>query len=94
MYTESVSDIVSYIEGIKEEGFRVLSSELDTGASVPDGIPKTEKMAIIIGNESRGVSKEASAAATGKVFIPISRDSAESLNAGIAAAILMYSFRD
>ena len=94
VYTESVSDIVSYIEEIKEEGFAVLSSELDTGASVPDKITATKKMAIIIGNESRGVSKEASAVAHKKVFIPISRDSAESLNAGIAAAILMYSFRN
>jgi len=94
VYTENVSDIVSYIEGLKEEGYTVLSSELDAGASSPENIAPTEKMAVIIGNESRGVSREASSSAHKKVFIPISRDSAESLNAGIAAAILMYSYRD
>jgi TrmH family RNA methyltransferase len=94
VYTDSVSDIVSYIEEIKEEGFTVLSSELDQTAMTPDQIPVASSMAIIIGNESKGVSPAVSAAADKKVFIPISRNSAESLNAGIAAAILMYSYRD
>jgi len=48
-----------------------------------------EKFALIIGNEGNGVSDEVKAAATHHLALPM-RGGAESLNAAIAAGIMMY----
>ena len=45
---------------------------------------------LLIGNESRGISPEAMAAVTHPVLIPNLGGTAESLNASVAAGILMY----
>lgn len=47
--------------------------------------------AIAVGNEARGVSPELLAHSQGQVIIPI--QGAESLNAGVAAALLMWEMR-
>lgn len=92
VYTEEVPDLASSVRQLRSEGFSVLSSELDETASPPGAFPKEGKIALVLGNESQGVSEAVSAASTAKVFIPIRRDSAESLNAGVAGSILMYEF--
>ena len=60
-----------------------------------DSRPVTEldlkSSCVIIGNEAHGVSAETSACCTGSVIVPI--QSAESLNAGVAAGILMWEMR-
>ena len=50
----------------------------------------TKPSVLLIGNESRGISPEAMAAVTHPVLIPNLGGTAESLNAGVAAGILMY----
>ena len=48
---------------------------------------------VVIGNESNGISEEVSRAVTHRITIPShaqSRDTAESLNAAVAAAVVMY----
>lgn len=80
------------IFSLKEKGFKIFSSELDKNAEIPDNIERYDKIALIIGNESSGVSETLSAAAGKKIYIPINSD-AESLNAAAAASILMYNFR-
>jgi TrmH family RNA methyltransferase len=61
----------------------------------PDSRPITEvslkQGCVIVGNEAHGVSPETIACCHGSVIIPI--QSAESLNAGIAAGILMWEMR-
>lgn len=47
--------------------------------------------AVVVGNEARGVSPEMLAHSQGQVIIPI--QGAESLNAGVAAALLMWEMR-
>ncbi len=47
------------------------------------------RCAVAIGNEGRGVSAETLAACDQKIIIPMD-GRAESLNAGVAAAILMW----
>lgn len=49
----------------------------------------TERTAILIGNEGNGLSADALAAATLRVSIPMQGE-AESLNAAVAAALMMY----
>ena len=48
-----------------------------------------EKLVLVIGNEARGVSPEVQRMADVKLKIPM-RGGAESLNAAVAAGILMY----
>ena len=46
-------------------------------------------MILVIGNEAKGVSKEVQALSNVRLKIPM-RGGAESLNAAVAAGILMY----
>ena len=51
---------------------------------------------IVIGNESNGISDEVAQAVTQRITIPSAaqgRDTAESLNAAIAAAVVMFAWR-
>ena len=54
------------------------------------GYPLPADKVLLIGNESRGISPEAMAAVTHPVLIPNLGGTAESLNASVAAGILMY----
>lgn len=51
--------------------------------------PQSTNKVLLIGNESRGISPEAMAAVTHPVFIPNLGGTAESLNASVAAGILI-----
>ena len=51
---------------------------------------------VVIGNESNGISAEVAQMVTHRITIPTAaqgRETAESLNAGIAAAVVMYKWR-
>ena len=51
---------------------------------------------VVIGNESNGISPEVAATVTHRITIPSvaqGRDTAESLNAAVAAAVVMYQWR-
>jgi len=50
-----------------------------------------EKKALVLGNETTGVSIDFTSAADQRVYIPMSQD-VESLNVGVAAGIFMYNF--
>ena len=71
-------------------GFRVVVSALDGAPLYARTQPKSgEKLVLVIGNEARGVSPEVQRMADVKLKIPM-RGEAESLNAAVAAGILMY----
>ena len=84
-----VSDLASFILGCREVGRRVFSAELNPGAMRADSGELTDKDLIVIGNEGHGVSREVSEACDRAVYIPIC-DGAESLNAAVAASVLMW----
>lgn len=69
-------------------GFTVYAAMLDSSAAALGEIAFAERSAVIIGSEGRGVSPEASAVCDEKLYIPIS--GAESLNAAVAAAVIMW----
>jgi TrmH family RNA methyltransferase len=69
-------------------GFTVYAAALDENATPLRNIEKTEKIAVVIGNEGRGVSDEIAALCDRKLYIPIR--GAESLNASVAAGIICY----
>ena len=73
---------------MREEGWSILSSQLD-GTPFFHREPVGEKFCLIIGNEGNGVSPAVQAEATHRLRLPM-RGGAESLNAAIAAGIMMY----
>ena len=81
-------DLPGCLASLKDDGYSVISSQLD-GEPFYQRTPVGEKFCLIIGNEGNGISDEVKAVATHRVKLPM-RGGAESLNAAIAAGIMMY----
>ena len=81
-------NITATVKALKESGHTVYAAHLK-GACDMRKTPFGARRAIIIGNEGRGISDQVADIADIRVFIPM-RGEVESLNAAIAAAILMY----
>ena len=73
---------------LKKDGFSVLSSQLD-GDPFYDRKDIAPSFVLVIGNEGNGISDEVKAVATHRLCLPM-RGGAESLNAAVAAGIMMY----
>ena len=84
----SLADV---IDELKAKGIPVYGTALE-GASPLDKAEKSDRYAILVGNEGQGVSKDLLTKTTANLYIPIYGKS-ESLNVGVAAGILMYHFR-
>lgn len=72
---------------LKEQSIPSYAALLDS-QSQPVTRLDLHRSCVIVGNEAHGVAPETAAGCTGSVIIPI--QSAESLNAGVAAGILMW----
>lgn len=83
--TDDLADTVSWL---KNEGVRFYAAALD-GTKPYDGFDYSESCGFLIGNEGNGLSKEAMDLADDKLVIPMGGQ-LESLNAAMAAGILMY----
>ncbi len=81
-------DFPDMIRTLKEHGIRIFAAHLSGKPYDTEG-SFTEGCAILIGNEANGLSREVSALADRRVRIPM-EGKVESLNAAVAAAILMY----
>ena len=84
-----VEDMEETILQIKKEKFKVLVTSLNTDKSIYD--KKLDKVAVVIGNEARGVSEKVIKKADELVKIPM-LGRAESLNASVAASVIMYEY--
>lgn len=82
-----VRDLKEFISHIKDE-YQILGTNVVNGKDVKN-IYLNEKYAIIIGNEGQGMSKEASELCDDFIYIKMN-EKCESLNAGVAASIIMY----
>lgn len=83
-----IEDTAQFLNEIKADGFKIISSYLQTEDRY-DEISYDGSIAVVIGNEANGVSDEIIALSDEYAKIPI-YGSAESLNASIAAAVIMY----
>jgi len=83
-------DTADTISMLKDNGVVTLGADPHSSASCIE-LPYYKKSAIVIGNESQGIDNETQAMLDINVKIPMP-GRAESLNAGIAASILMYEF--
>ncbi|MCM1167156.1 MAG: RNA methyltransferase [Lachnospiraceae bacterium] len=72
-------------------GFTVFGAMLDDTAKRLGEVKFPEKTAIIIGSEGGGISPEAAELCDEKIYIPIK--GAQSLNAAMAAAVLLWELR-
>ncbi len=83
-----VDRLCDTLRGLRRRGIRFYAAHL-AGSVSYDTEDYTQAGGFLIGNESRGLSDEAARAADVCVKIPMC-GRAESLNAGVAAAVLMY----
>lgn len=80
-------ELLPFLKEIMSE-YQVLTTDVEKGENIKK-IPLQEKFAIVIGNEGQGIREEIKSIATHFIKIPI-KEECESLNAGVAASILMY----
>ena len=81
-------DLAAVIGAYAKTG-RVFAATLDEGAVTLGNLPFRAGDAVIVGNEGHGLSSAVIAAATGSIFIPMAAG-VESLNAGVAASVLLW----
>lgn len=77
------------VAGLRESGFRVLATALGQESRPLHDWDLTRGVALIVGNEMRGVSDEALALADGLVEIPMA-GMVQSLNVSVASAVCLY----
>ena len=85
IYMEDVPEIKRLLE---RNSIRMFAADL-SGKNTYDHEDYTQGTAFLIGNEGKGLTKEASACADVRIRIPMA-GRVESLNAAMAAGILMY----
>jgi TrmH family RNA methyltransferase len=88
---DRVDDLTVAIAALRADGRRVFAAALDERATRLDELDVRAGDCAVIGNEGHGLSAETLAACTSAVYIPMTAR-AESLNAAVAAAVLMWEF--
>lgn len=86
------SDVNSILEKLKLNDYVIYGTSLNNGIS-PKNIAKNEKIAIIIGNEGKGMSEKCARLCDKFVTLKMN-NLCESLNAGVAASLIMYEIYD
>jgi len=86
---ERFNDTKECFDSLREEGYKIYSTILDENAVSIYDIDFTEKAAIVMGNENRGISEEAAKLSDKTIYIPM-RGMIQSLNVSVAAAVTLY----
>ena len=88
---DRVPSLPTVIRGLQQSGRRVFAAALHTSAGMLGDFAVQDGDCVVIGNEGHGLSPETVEACDACVMIPMT-DRAESLNAAVAASILMWEF--
>lgn len=83
-------DLVEIIKKLKDENYSIYTTDVDEGINLKD-IERSEKFALIMGNEGNGVKEEIANLADKKINIKINSQ-VESLNVAVATSIILYEF--
>jgi len=86
---EKFSSVSECFESLKKDGFTIYTSTISDDAIDLYKLNFKKKIAIVLGNEHRGVSNEAAKLADKKFKIPMF-GMVQSLNVSVAAAIVLY----
>jgi len=81
-------ELATVVAGLKTRNLRVLATSSHKGTSITEADWR-QPLALLIGNEGSGLPKDVLALADETVFIP-QAPGVESLNAGIAASVILY----
>lgn len=81
-------DLPAFLRDLRTRGFSVLCSQLD-GELFYNRENVSDSFVLVIGNEGNGISEAVKQEATHRLRLPM-RGGAESLNAAVAAGIMMY----
>lgn len=81
-------DLEDIIPELKLKNYKVYGTKVNGGKSLKD-IEKTDKFAIIMGNEGNGVKPEILDMCSDYIYIDMNK-SCESLNVGVATSIILY----
>ncbi|KAF1303487.1 RNA methyltransferase [Enterococcus saccharolyticus] len=85
------ANLLEVIPKLQANQVPVYGTELNVDAVTFTQLEKTNQVALILGNEGQGVTKNILEVTDKNIYIPI-YGKAESLNVGVAAGILMYAF--
>jgi TrmH family RNA methyltransferase len=83
-----VDDLGAALAKLAQAGYDVVATALN-GAPFYERPPLKERFVLVIGSEARGISPEVAERATLSLKLPM-RGGAQSLNASVAAGIMMY----
>jgi TrmH family RNA methyltransferase len=83
-----VDDTIDTLKFLKKEGIKIISSTLDTEEFCYD-VDFNQNFALVVGNEATGISYDIINFSDYNIKIPMSGET-ESLNAAVAASIIMY----
>ena len=86
---EKFEDVEKCYSSLRKEGFKIYASMLADEAVDLFDINLTEKTALVMGNEHRGVSEDAAKLADKIFYIPMS-GMIQSLNVSVATAVTLY----
>lgn len=89
IHVERHASIATCYEALRQRGFRILATALRTDATGLYETDLTGRVALVFGNEMRGVSPEALSGADGAVVIPM-LGMIESLNISVACAVTLF----
>ena len=84
-------DFIGFVRKLNDNGFNTIATHLAAKKNYYEA-DYSGKTAVLIGNEGNGLSDEATSLAKEKVIIPMS-GKVESLNASVAAALMMYEIK-
>lgn len=84
--------LIPFIKELKNNNYLILSTDVNDGVNVRD-VDIKNKYAFVIGNEGNGVSVEVNELCDYYLYIDIN-NRCESLNASVAASIIMYELNN
>lgn len=86
---EKYKSVEECFSSLKEKGFKIYASAISEGSKDLYDFDFTEKVALVFGNEHRGISTEAEKHADDLFYIPM-YGMVQSLNVSVAAAVTLY----
>jgi len=87
--TVTVTNLAGTVSELIKNGKKVYCATLDENSVSLERMPITNEHCFVIGNEGNGIRKEIISASSGSVIIPM-QPSAESLNASVAASVILW----
>jgi TrmH family RNA methyltransferase len=82
------TDLINTINYLKENNYKIYSTDVENGIEI-NKVKNIDKYVIIIGNEGNGIKKDILSLSDEKIYIKMN-EKCESLNAGVAASIILY----